>query len=153
MLDAKDRRIMAQTAFKVAGWIHAAEVQTGAMADLEHLAKMAKEIATGMKLLSGETAGPSSAQAGGSSPQRSPSTGVSSPGAPVPSCPKCNEAMEANPKWTGLGNYVGHAASESVKWRCSQRGRFVKDKGWEGCRGAKYEDVEVTSLERKPTSA
>ncbi len=132
---------MAQTAFKVAGWIHAAEVQTGAMADLEHLAKMAKEIATGMKFLSGETAGPSSAQAGGSSPQPSTSTGVSSPGAPVPSCPKCNESMEHNPKWTGMGDQPGHKKTESIKWRCSMRGRFAPDKGWSGCDGVKWEDA------------
>ncbi len=137
-----DRRIMAQTAFKVAGWIHAAEVNGGAEPDIAHLSKMAKEIATGMKLLSGESSGsPSAGQAGGPSPQRGPSAGAVPPAASAPSCPKCNEPMEPNKNWTGLGDRPGHKKSESIKWRCSQRGRFVKDKGWSGCDGVKWEDA------------
>ncbi len=61
--------------------------------------------------------------------------------------------MELNRNWTGLGNYEGHKNSESVKWRCSMRGRFVPDKGWSGCTGAKFEDVEAVGLAKKPKSA
>ncbi len=130
-----DRRIMAQTAFKVAGWIHAAEVTGGAEPDIGHLAKMAKEIATGMKLLSGESSGgPSTAEAGGPPTTPGPSVGDRDrPSSPAPSCPKCNEPMEFNQKSVG---------TNKPTWRCSQRGRFVlESKSWTGCDGVRWEDA------------
>ncbi len=137
-MDDRTKEIMAQTAYKCASWLHAAEVQTGAMVDPDHLHDLARKVANGMFKL----AGPSSAQAGGSNPQRSPrAEGVLHQAPSVPSCPKCNEPMEPNKNWTGLGDQPGHKRSESIKWRCSMRGRFVKDKGWSGCDGVVWEDA------------
>ncbi len=72
------------------------------------------------------------------------------PGSPsAPSCPRCDNPMELNNNWTGLGDYEGHKASESIEWRCSQRGRFVKGQGWEGCDGARWRDLKVEGLAHK----
>ncbi len=131
-MDASERLIVAQTAYKCASWLHAAAVQGGAEPDLDHLYELARKVANGMVKVAGS---PSAGQAGGPSPQPGPSAeGAGSPPSPsVPSCPRCNEPMEYNPKWTGVDN--------KPKWRCSQRGKFIKDKGWSGCDGAKWEDA------------
>ncbi len=131
-MEDRTKEIMAQTAYKCASWIHAAEVTGGANPDTEYLFDMARKIANGMFKLAGS---PSAGQAGGPTPQQGPRTeGARSPSSPsVPSCPRCNEPMEYNPKWTGY--------DKKPKWRCSQRGRFVPDKGWSGCDGAKWEDA------------
>ena len=136
-MDDKSKEIMARTAYKCASWLHAAEVQTGAMTDPEHLYELARKIANGMFKLSGS---PSAGEAGGARPR----AGVSTPqlDSPAPSCPRCNEPMEFNKNWTGLGNQPGHKKSESIKWRCSQRGRYIKDQGWSGCDGVKWADVQ-----------
>lgn len=134
-MDQRERLIVAQTAYKCAAWIHAAEVQGGGVPDTDHLFEMARKVANGMIKLSGAPSAPG--VAGGSSPA-SPSAGAHA--ASVPSCPRCNEPMEPNANWTGLGNVEGHKQSESIKWRCSQRGKFIKDRGWTGCDGVKWED-------------
>ncbi len=136
MMDDKERRIVAEMAYKAAVQLHV----NGCGFDRETLYETARLIANDVIKIAG---GPSIGQAGGSTPQRSPSTeGIRpSPSPSVPSCPKCNEPMEHNPKWTGLGDQPGHKKTESIKWRCSMRGRFVPDKGWSGCDGVKWEDA------------
>ncbi len=146
-MDDKSKSIIAQTAYKCASWIHAAEVQTGASPDLEYLQEMARTIANGMVKIGGVQTADSPASGGGGGAH----TEHSSPSS-RPSCPKCNEFMDLNQKWTGLGDYEGHNASESIRWRCSMRGRFVKGKGWEGCDGAKWEDI-TADLPKKEKSA
>ncbi len=138
MLDQKDKLIVSQTAYKCASWLHAAEVSSGASPDTDHLFNLARTIANGMIKLSGS---PSAGQAGGPTPQQGPRAGENPSHSPAPSCPRCNEPMEPNKNWTGLGNQEGHKKSESIKYRCSQRGRFVPDKGWSGCDGVKWEDA------------
>ncbi len=130
MLDQKDKLIVSQTAYKCASWLHAAEVSSGASPDTDHLFNLARTIANGMIKLSGS---PSAGQAGGPTPQQGPRAGENPSHSPAPSCPRCNEPMELNPKWTGY--------DKKPKWRCSQRGKFVPDKGWSGCDGAKWEDA------------
>lgn len=132
-MDEKSRSILAQVAYKCASWIHAAEVQTGATPDPDYLHSMARNIANGIVKLGGP-----SSETGGTSPSAGGRSGKSD--SPAPSCPRCNEPMEFNEKWTGLGNVEGHKKSESIKWRCSQRGRYIKDKGWSGCDGVKWAD-------------
>ncbi len=154
-MDTKDFQIMAQTAYKVAGWIHSAEINTGASFDEDYLHNMARTIATGMKKLAGS---PSAGQAGGSTPQPSPraegSAMTGHPGSPsAPSCPRCDAPMDLNNNWTGLGDYEGHKASESIEWRCSQRGKYIKNQGWEGCDGARWRDLKVEGLPHKAKSA
>ncbi len=135
MLEQRDRLIVSQTAYECAAWIHAAEVQGGAEPDLEHLFALARQVANGMIKLAGS---PSAGQAGGVSPR----VEGSSPRSPsAPSCPKCDAPLEQNKDWTGLGNQPGHKKTESIKWRCSQRGRFVKGSGWEGCDGVRWQDA------------
>ncbi len=134
MIDEKSKSIIAQTAYKCASWIHAAEVQTGASPDLDYLQEMARTIANGMVKIGGVQTADSSGGGGGAHTEHSPSS--------RPSCPRCNEPMEPNKNWTGLGNVEGHKKSESIKYRCSQRGMFVKDRGWSGCDGVKWEDVK-----------
>lgn len=137
MMDDKERRIVAECAYKISAHIHVVEMQDGASYDPDLLFVRAKRIANDIIKLSGS---PSAGEAGGTRPR----AGVSTPqlDSPAPSCPRCNEPMEFNKNWTGLGNQPGHKKSESIKWRCSQRGRYIKDQGWSGCDGVKWQDVE-----------
>ena len=127
MMDDKERRIVAECAYKISAHIHVVEMQDGASYDPDLLFVRAKRIANDIIKLSDS---PSAGEAGGTRP----SVGGAPDTSPTPSCPKCNEPMEFNKSWTGY--------DKKPKWRCSQRGKFIKDKGWTGCEGARWEDKE-----------
>ncbi len=134
MIEDRTREIMAQTAFKCASWLHAAEVHTGSVPDTDHLYEMARKIANGMfKLAAGAAFNPQ--QAGGPPRQvpRVEGPEVATQRPPTPSCPRCNEPMEFNQKSVG---------TNKPTWRCSQRGKFILDsKKWTGCDGVRWEDA------------
>lgn len=149
-MDEKTRSIIGQVAYKCASWIHAAEVQTGASPDFDYLHEMARKIANGIIKIGGVHTAVSPASGGGGGGTTVPSHETAPSSLP---CPRCDAPMDLNNNWTGLGDYEGHKASESIKWRCSQRGRFVKGQGWEGCDGARWEDLKVEGLPHKAKSA